>query len=74
MFGLMPTLQLPISNDKGFSAEDIITNGVHERADIHAMATRDANRVAVMVWNYFDDDIFTRPEIVELTARKYSKR
>ena len=39
--------------------EDIVANGVQgERADVGSFATRDADgRVAVLLWNYHDDDL-----------------
>jgi xylan 1,4-beta-xylosidase len=72
MFGLMPTTHLKISNNHAFSADDIIKNGVRGRADVHGLASRDDHSIAIMVWNYHDDDRVVAPEDVELIVKNIS--
>ncbi len=43
------------SADPGLEA--IRTNGVRTAPDISALATKDAHRVCILLWNYHDDDI-----------------
>jgi xylan 1,4-beta-xylosidase len=57
MFGMMNGNRLVVKADKGFKAADIIANGVRERNDVNAIASRSENSICVMVWNYHDDDI-----------------
>src|SRR5262249_30185017 len=40
---------------------------VRGRADISALATRDARSVSILVWNYHDDDLPASPADVELS-------
>jgi xylan 1,4-beta-xylosidase len=46
--------------------------GVRERADINAIATRDDRSVAVLVWNYHDDDVPAPAAEVELSIEGLS--
>jgi xylan 1,4-beta-xylosidase len=57
MFGMMNGNRLVVKADNGFKAADIIANGVRERNDVNAIASRSENSICVMVWNYHDDDI-----------------
>jgi xylan 1,4-beta-xylosidase len=57
MFGMMNGNRLVVKSDKGFKAADIITNGVRERNDINAIASKNENSICVLVWNYHDDDL-----------------
>ena len=41
--------------------------GVRERADITALASRQERAIAVLVWNYHDDDLAAPPAVVTLT-------
>lgn len=36
---------------------EIVKNGVREKADVDALASRGARDITVMVWNYHDDDV-----------------
>lgn len=58
MFGMMRGERVAVGGDQAYDAASIKTGGVRgERTDINALATRDKRSVAVMVWNYHDDDI-----------------
>jgi xylan 1,4-beta-xylosidase len=46
--------------------ETMLTAGVRGAADVAALASREANRVAVMVWHYHDDDVPGPDAAVEL--------
>lgn len=57
MFGMMKGQRLSVNTENGLNAADIIANGVRDKNDINAMASKDRNTIAVMVWNYHDEDV-----------------
>jgi xylan 1,4-beta-xylosidase len=58
MFGMMRGDRVAVTQDDPKTADEIITDMVRdERPDVHALASRQGNEVAVMVWNYHDDDL-----------------
>ena len=57
MFGMMNGHRLDVKSENGLKAADIIANGVRERNDINAIASKNENSICVMVWNYHDDDL-----------------
>lgn len=58
MFGKMPYgNKLPVQSSRGLSVERIINDGVRAQADIDGLAGRDEKSIAVIVWNYHDDDL-----------------
>jgi len=67
MFGLMNGQRLAVRSDHGFSASEIIANGVRGKDDISAIASKDSHSISVMVWNYHDDDLTGAPANVELS-------
>ena len=67
MLGMMRGERLLVQTDGGFSASDIIANGVRERNDIQAIASKDEHSVWIMAWNYHDDNVSGMSSPVELT-------
>ena len=58
MFGKMQGDRVAVAGDQAYSTESIKSGGVRGvRTDINALATRGKHQVAVMVWNYHDDDV-----------------
>ncbi|WP_426104634.1 GH39 family glycosyl hydrolase [Massilia sp. TSP1-1-2] len=80
MFGLMGEERVAVSGDLAYDAASIKAGGVRgARTDINALATRGKRRVAVMVWNYHDDDIIDAGapvalQIAGIPARAVSMR
>jgi xylan 1,4-beta-xylosidase len=80
MFGMMRGDRVAVGGDQAYDAARILLEGVRgPRTDIDALATKDAHRIAVMVWNYHDDDILDAGSPVELhiagiPARKVQMR
>jgi xylan 1,4-beta-xylosidase len=69
MFGLMPSTRVAVKNDN-LTADQIIANGVRgDRADIHALASKDDRSVAVMLWNYHDDDLPSTAATIDLALK-----
>lgn len=72
MFGMMSGKRISVKSDNGLTATDIITNGVREKNDINAIASKNSNSICIMVWNYHDDDLTGPSSAVELTIKGIS--
>jgi xylan 1,4-beta-xylosidase len=57
MFGMMNGQRIAVQTEGGFRAADIISRGVREKNDVHALASKNGNTVWVMVWNFHEDDV-----------------
>ncbi len=67
MFGKMGGERVAVGGDQAFDAARIMAEGVRGgRTDINALASRDKHGIAVMVWNYHDDDVIDAGSPVEL--------
>jgi xylan 1,4-beta-xylosidase len=67
MFGMMRGERVAVSGDQAYDAARIQAEGVRgARTDINALATKDGHSIAVMVWNYHDDDIIDSGAPVQL--------
>ena len=67
MAGLMRGDRLQVNSSGGVELETILKTGVRVKPDINAMATRADREIAVMVWNYHDDDLPAPDSPVRLT-------
>jgi len=67
MFGMMRGERVAVGGDQAYDAARIQAEGVRgARTDINGLATRDDHSIAVMVWNYHDDDLIDSGAPVEL--------
>lgn len=68
MFALMHGERVPAASDGAVSLDEILRDGVRAASDIGAFASHDRSTgtVAVMVWNYHDDDVPGPAAIVSL--------
>jgi xylan 1,4-beta-xylosidase len=66
MFARMPGEWLPVRSDGAVPLEAILTNGVRDRPDVSALASRSDNKICVLVWHYHDDDLPGPPAEVTL--------
>src|SRR3954447_9587991 len=57
MAGLMTGDRVKVESDGAVPLDSIISDGVRQKADVDALATRSDHSVSVMVWNYRDDDV-----------------
>lgn len=57
MYSHMSGDRLPAESSNAVSLDQMMRHGVRRDADIAALASRDGNKVAVMVWYYHDDDL-----------------
>jgi xylan 1,4-beta-xylosidase len=61
MFAKMSGEYIAATSDREIPLEEMLANGVRDAADVGAVATLDAGKIAVLVWHYHDDDV-TGPE------------
>jgi xylan 1,4-beta-xylosidase len=67
MLGKMRGDRVAVTGDQAYDAARIQAAGVRgARTDIDALAAKDAHGIAVMVWNYHDDDVIDAGSPVEL--------
>ena len=67
MFGMMRGERVAVGGDRAYDAAAIMAGGVRgARTDINALASKDQRSIAVMVWNYHDDDVIDAGSPVEL--------
>lgn len=55
LMGALSGNRLPVTSSGALTLDQILASSVRGQADVDAMATRDGNRVQVLVWNYHDD-------------------
>ncbi len=67
MLGQMTGHRLTVKSSGAGPLEAIRDAGVRERPDINALAARSARTIAVLVWNYHDDDLAAPAADVDLT-------
>jgi xylan 1,4-beta-xylosidase len=68
MFAKMSGQRLAVESSPGLTAELIRTSNVrNNNADVSALASLDKNKLAVMVWHYYDDDLPGPSADVDLT-------
>jgi xylan 1,4-beta-xylosidase len=67
MLGQMSGDRVPAESSAGLALDDVRDRSVRDKPDISALASRDARSVAVLVWNYHDDDLPAPAAAVELT-------
>lgn len=57
MYALMGPDRIAATSSGAIPLTDMIDKGVRGAPDVSALATRSSNQVAIMVWNYHDDDV-----------------
>jgi xylan 1,4-beta-xylosidase len=67
MLGQMSGERVAVTSSGALPVDTIRDAGVRERPDVSALASRDAKSIAVMVWNYHDDDRPAPDSPVDLT-------
>jgi xylan 1,4-beta-xylosidase len=67
MLGKMDGERVAVSGDQAYDAASIMSGSVRgERTDINALASKGKRNIAVLVWNYHDDDRIDAGSPVEL--------
>jgi xylan 1,4-beta-xylosidase len=57
MFSKMSGQRLSVQSDGALPLEEITRNGVRTRPDVSAFASRDTNKISILIWHYHDDDL-----------------
>lgn len=57
MFSQMNGQQLAVNSDAAISLDDIKKNGVRAQPDVAAIASREKNKLTILLWHYHDDDV-----------------
>jgi xylan 1,4-beta-xylosidase len=68
MAGLMRGDRVKVESSSGAGLETILKEGVRNKPDVNALATRADREMAMMIWNYHDDDLPAPDSTVRLTA------
>jgi xylan 1,4-beta-xylosidase len=69
MFSLMNGQRITAESDSAVSLDDIMRRGVRQKPDVSALASLDANKLCVMVWNYHDDDVSGPDAAVQISLK-----
>jgi xylan 1,4-beta-xylosidase len=57
MLSRMAAERVSATSDGAVPLEMMMRDGVHARADVSALASRDARSITVLAWHYHDDDV-----------------
>jgi xylan 1,4-beta-xylosidase len=66
MLGLLSGQRVKVTSSGQLPTDSVVASGVRAKPDINAIATRRPNEVAVMIWNYHDDDLPSAPSPIDL--------
>jgi xylan 1,4-beta-xylosidase len=67
MLGQMSGTRLSVESSSAATLDAIRDTGVRERPDVNALAAKTDRSVAVLVWNYHDDDLGAPAAEIDLT-------
>lgn len=67
MDGLMRGERVAVESSAAMAADAIMHNGIRDRPDISAIASRSGDIVSVLLWNYHDDDVPAASAATRLT-------
>jgi xylan 1,4-beta-xylosidase len=67
MFGLLSDERVKAESSAAQPTAEVLSGGVRSQAEINAIATRGKNEIAVLVWNYHDDDLQAAAVDIDLT-------
>ena len=74
MFGMMGGERVEASSSGAADLDAMLESGVKEQPDINALASRGERSIAVMVWNYHDDDLPAPDAQIEPADRRRRRR
>jgi xylan 1,4-beta-xylosidase len=57
MLGLLGNQRVKVTSSGALPPSDVVAEGVRGKPDVNAIAARRDNEIAVLVWNYHDDDL-----------------
>jgi xylan 1,4-beta-xylosidase len=68
MFGLLGNERVAAESSGALATNEIISAGVRAKPDVGVIGARKENEVAVLLWNYHDDDLPAPDAPVEVTV------
>jgi xylan 1,4-beta-xylosidase len=68
MAGLMQGDRVRVESSGAAGLDAILSKGVRDKPDIDALATRSERQIAIMIWNYHDDDLLAADAPVTLVV------
>jgi xylan 1,4-beta-xylosidase len=68
MLGLLGNRRVKVTSSAALPASTVAVDGVRGKPDINAIGTRKDNEIAVLVWNYHDDDLPAAASPVDLVV------
>lgn len=74
MFGMMKGDLIDVKSSAPLSAEEMCKNSVRTAADVNSLASADDHSIAIMVWNYHDDDLVAPPSNVNVNVKNLAGR
>ena len=57
MFGKMTGKRVAAVSDRMYPLQQVLDSSIREQTDIGALASKDTESAAVMIWNYHDEDV-----------------
>lgn len=73
MFGQMRGDLVSVNASSILPLDEIVAHSAREESDMNALASRSDNSIAVMIWNYHDDDAPAEPKKVHLVIKNTGK-
>jgi xylan 1,4-beta-xylosidase len=69
MFGLLGQERVTATSSGGLPTAEVVQSGVRGPSDLNVLASRKERELAVLVWNYHDDDVAVPATPVDLVIR-----
>jgi xylan 1,4-beta-xylosidase len=66
MFGLLGQERITATSSGSLPTSEVLSSGVRGPADVNVIATRNPQEIAILIWNYHDDDLASPPTPVDL--------
>jgi xylan 1,4-beta-xylosidase len=73
MFGLLGQERIAATSSGALRIAEVLSSGVRGPADVNVIATRSQPEIAILVWNYHDDDLAASPTPVDLLVKGLPK-
>jgi xylan 1,4-beta-xylosidase len=71
MFSKMKGQRIAVESDGAIPLETMVKDGVRVRPDVSAFASVEKNKIYVLVWHYFDDDIAGAAAAIQLKLNNF---
>lgn len=68
MFGKMKGQRVSVESNRMYPLKMVLDSSIRDQTDIGALASKDKNSAAVMVWNYHDEDKQQAAEPIKVTV------